>query len=287
LTGVVDGLKRKRPEWSPWLAVVEEVLKESTNERWEACVPAAPAAVQSGEPLLSGAAIALDDAGVHRLVRRLIETGSRAGTPRMKALRRARLVELDIIELFTASVRQDRQKIVSLAHRAETDPESFEAVTALVALPFLQACNRRWRATVPRTWNEGYCPVCGSWPAFAEMRGIERSRFLRCARCGGEWAAHILHCAYCRTNDHDDLATLTPEKEGSSGVIDACRRCRGYVKSFTKLQGCAATAVMLEDMASVDLDIAAIEQGYARPSGAGRAVDVAVTTRRGLFAWNL
>jgi hypothetical protein len=45
---------------------------------------------------------------------------------------------------------------------------------------------------------------------------------------------------------------------------------------------------MLEDLATVDLDIAALDQGYARPSGAGYALQATVTatpaTRR-LFAW--
>ena len=52
---------------------------------------------------------------------------------------------------------------------------------------------------------EGYCPVCGAWPAFAEMRGIERSRYLRCGRCGGGWQAQCLSCSYCGMTDHEEL----------------------------------------------------------------------------------
>jgi hypothetical protein len=46
--------------------------------------------------------------------------------------------------------------------------------------------------------------------------------------------------------------------------------------------------VMLEDLASVDLDVAAIEHGFARPPGPGLALEITVTdkgARRGLFAW--
>jgi FdhE protein len=137
-------------------------------------------------------------------------------------------------------------------------------------------------------WVEGYCPVCGSWPAFAEVRGIERNRYFRCGRCGGAWHARALHCPYCSTSEHGELVALVPENGGSNAVIDACRRCLGYVKTFTRLQGCAPGQVMLDDLASVDLDIAVLEQGYTRPSGAGYALAITVTdTRAGrrLFAW--
>jgi hypothetical protein len=45
---------------------------------------------------------------------------------------------------------------------------------------------------------------------------------------------------------------------------------------------------MLEDLASVDLDVAAVENGFARPSGQGYALGVTVTdngAKRRFFAW--
>ena len=88
-------------------------------------------------------------------------------------------------------------------------------------------------------------------------------------------------------NDHNELVALVPEKDGSNAVIDACQRCLGYVKTFTRLQGCPPGAVMLEDLASVDLDVAAIEHGFARSPGPGFAIGITVTetvsARRGLF----
>jgi hypothetical protein len=46
---------------------------------------------------------------------------------------------------------------------------------------------------------------------------------------------------------------------------------------------------MIEDLASVDLDVAALEHGYARPAGVGQSLEITVTgsgaTRR-FFAWS-
>jgi FdhE protein len=62
-------------------------------------------------------------------------------------------------------------------------------------------------------------------------------------------------------------------------VIDACKRCLGYVKTFTTLQGSPPAKVMVDDLASVDLDIAALEQGYRRPAGAGYALDITIVQK--------
>jgi formate dehydrogenase maturation protein FdhE len=60
-------------------------------------------------------------------------------------------------------------------------------------------------------------------------------------------------------------------------VIGACKRCLGYVKTFTKLQGCPSAEVIIEDLASVALDMVAAEHGYKRPQGAGYMLNVTLT----------
>ena len=288
-TGALDALKCRRPEWSPWIAVVEEVLRESASGRWQMAVPDLPAAGDPSAPLLSAATIVVDGAAVRRLLDRLVVLASGAGTPKMATLGPAMNESADVAALFGASICQDAERVARIAASCGADAEALQAVVALVSIPFLQACNRRWGSSTPKNWIEGHCSVCGSWPAFAEIRGIERSRYLRCGRCGGEWHAHILQCAYCATRNHDELVTLVPEKAGSRGAIEACSRCDGYLKAFTKLQGCPPATVMLEDLGSVDLDVAALEQGYRRPPGPGRTLEVVVNTTAGaprFFTWN-
>ena len=288
----LDRLKRQRPEWTPWLAVVEGALRETTTGQWDEAVPVRPAAGRRSVPLLSGATVNVKASAVRQLLRRLIDIASRADTSQMSTLRRALDLETEIdpAAVFSASLSQDSDRLGAIAAAFGTDRQAFEAVVALVAVPFLQACNRKWAREIPNTWLEGYCPVCGAWPAFAEVRGIERTRHLRCGRCGGEWHAHILHCAFCDNSSHDELTTLVPETAGTAGVIEACRRCHGYVKTMTRLQGCAPNAVMLEDLGTVALDVAALEQGYTRPAGTACTLDVNVNVAAAggrFFAWNV
>jgi FdhE protein len=190
---------------------------------------------------------------------------------------------LDVGALFRASLQQDRDYINRIAAAHGADPEALQAVAAIAPLPFLHACNRRWAGRlIAIGWTEGYCPVCGAWPAFAEVRGIERSRHFRCGRCGGEWQAQCLICPFCGMTDHNELVSLVPENSGSNGVIDACKRCLGYVKTFTTLQGSPPVKVLLDDLESVELDVAAVEQGYKRPEGNGYSLNVTIASNGGV-----
>jgi FdhE protein len=315
-------LKQQRPEWQPWLVVVEEILRETGAPAWDAAVPVDLRQPQLHEqheqhephrerpheqqreqrhderrpPLLAGATLALPMRPVQRLWQRLIQTASRSGMPKMASITPAlHAADGNAARLFTAAICQDAGVMTDIAARTDADGEALQALAALLPMPFLHACNRRWASDArARSWAEGYCPICAAWPAFAEVRGIERSRYFRCGRCSAEWYARALCCPYCGTDAHDDLDTLVPEpgQNNSNAVIEACKRCHGYVKALTRLSACPPGTVMLEDLATVDLDVAALAHGFKRPAAAGFAFTLTVSdtgtginkTRR-LFAW--
>jgi len=284
----LHGLKRQRPEWEPWLAVIEEIVRETASSRWEASVPTGVQPRQDVTPLLAGTTLAVRSSSIRGLLKRLTRIAALNGTPNIATLDSALDADLDVLTLFNASLCQNSDGVEEVAVARGADARGLQAVMALVPLPLLHACNRRWASSISKSWVEGYCPVCGSWPAFAEVRGIERSRLFRCGRCGGEWHARLLSCPYCTESSHDALVSLVPENGASHGTIDACKSCHGYVKTFTRLRGCQPDTVMLEDLASVQFDVAAVEQGYTRPSGAGYPLEVSVTdtdARRRFFGW--
>ena len=272
-------LGRGRPEWEPWLVVVQEVVGEIADTKWDAVVPDRAAAQESKTPLLAGAVIAFEPTSLRRWTEQLIRTAGRSGTEKMATLNGALRETADTLTLFKASLCQDEGGLKQIALASDTDPDAFQAVAALLPVPFLHACNRRWAHSLPAGWVEGYCPICGAWPAITEVRGIERSRYFRCGRCGGEWQVNCLVCAYCGMTDHEQLVSLVPEQGGTTRVIEACKRCLGYVKTFTTLQASPAARVMLDDLASVDLDIAALERGYKRPQGPGCSFDVTLVNK--------
>ncbi len=277
-TGLQD-LKRQHAEWEPWLAVVQVILSEIADSKWDGAVPVEIRPQQGKVPLLVGAALSLDPSSIGRMFDQLVRIASRSGSEKMATLQAIAYAKLDVLAIFRASLNHDREGMKEMASDVGADGEAFHAVGALVSIPFLQACNRALARSVAVSWTEGYCPLCGAWPAFAEVRGIERSRYFRCGRCGSEWQAHCLFCPYCSMTDHKELASLVPEQNGAKSVIDACKRCLGYVKAFTKLQGSPPAKVMVDDLASVDLDIAALEHGCRRPEGLGYSLNVMVRSK--------
>ena len=103
-------LKRSRPEWSPWLAVVEEALAESAGTRWDAFVPAAPEA-ERARPLLSHSTIVIDESAVRGLLKDALE--------RATQLLRARRATLDrCVHALMAKETLEESELLALVSSA-------------------------------------------------------------------------------------------------------------------------------------------------------------------------
>ena len=274
-TNTMHDLRCRYPEWTPWLAVVEQVLDDIQRTDGDAAVPDRPAAPACGAPLLARAALASNNR-VGPLFETLRRSAVRSGSPTMAGLQAVARTQGDACTIFQAALNCDAACLGELAAAADADPEALRAVAALLPMPFLHACRRCWAHAMPQDWSAGYCPCCGAWPAFAETCGIERSRYLRCGRCGCAWRVTCLACPYCGTTDHRELASMVPEQGASRSAIEVCKRCMGYVKVATSLQPSPPATVMLDDLASVELDLAATQRGYVRPHGVGYVLGVTV-----------
>jgi FdhE protein len=284
VNAAVLDLQRQYPDWQPWLTIVDEVLRQATQSQWDSLVPETPQRRSKNSPLLADVTLAVDLGAIEQWSDRLMHMAARSGAPNMTAFDRIGQGCFNPADLFKSSLCQNDIWLRAAADAVGVDAAAFQAVALLVAVPFLQACNRRGPASMTENWTEGYCPLCGAWPAYAEVRGIERSRYLRCGRCGRGWQTQCLFCSYCGMTDHNELVSFVPEKSVANGIIDGCKRCHGYVKVFTTLQGSSAPSVMIKDLASVDLDIAAIEQGYRRPAGAGYPLNIDIVAKPRLGA---
>jgi FdhE protein len=295
LTGGLAALARSRSEWAPWLAVLDVTRAATRESAWLEAVPSAPAASDGGTPLLAGATIAVPNRLLRGWLRTLLRIADSAGTATLGAAPRADTEQLRA--LLEAGLREDTTRIASLAQTLGADAGALGAVAALAPVPLLRACAERWAPHVPRAWAHGWCPVCGSWPAFAEARGLENARRLRCARCAADWPTAWLRCPYCGEDDHMRLGSLVvtldqerdPAASGLARVatsIDTCGRCRGYLKTMTTLGPTPADDLGLIDLATVELDVAALEHGYARPTGPGAALGAHVSAAGGrLSGW--
>jgi FdhE protein len=269
----LDALAQAHPEWTPWLRVVREVAAELSNPAWETDPPRT-AAASDPAPLLAGAELRPDGRAVARLLDRLTDVARAQGLHALAGnVKQAQQTSAEeALAVFLAALNDDRAALDLRASGTGATPEGLRTLAQLLPMPYLHACARHWASLKGRTWSQGYCPVCGAWPAFAEIRGVERARHLRCGRCGAGWPMPALACTYCATTDHDTLGTLVVDDRKSRFTLDVCRGCSGYLKSCTTLQATPSDEVLAIDLASVEFDLAAVERGFLRPPAAGFAL---------------
>ena len=235
---------------------------------------AAAAAIRDGTPLLQAGALAVDPDEVLSELRRAataLAATAELGTPAQRSAERLATMSIDLAALLGPALQGDRAAIEREARRIELDPDALARLLDLALQPFLWEATSHLGAMVEiDAWERGYCPVCGAWPALAELVGPEKRRVLRCVRCGSGWSWLVLLCPYCGNDDHRTLGSI--QEAGSAQRIDVCDRCHGYVKAMPSYTSASAVRLIAEDVATLDLDVVAEERGYRRPG----EVDVTV-----------
>jgi FdhE protein len=290
------GRVRERAEWHAWVRVLDAVNAEARAGAWRAIVPEPPGAAPDHWPLLMGVTFTVGGQMLRRWFRRLLRTAAGAGGPAGTLAAIGGASTEDLASFLEAGLARDAARVAALATALGVDAGALGAVAAVAPVPLLRACAERWSVRLLPTWRHGWCPVCGAWPILAEARGLERARRLRCGRCAADWWAAWLWCVYCGADDHARLGSLVLTEETSdpsgSGLarvatsIDTCAVCGSYVKTVTTLTPTPADDLALLDLATLELDVAALERGYGRPPAAGAVVDSRVVTPPGrLGGW--
>ena len=257
-------IRQKNPESETWLTLVEAALTESQDATtWDAAVRSVPDGRPARAPLLHGAVVNVHARSANRFVRQLAQLAGLNGAAR----------RLDALGLLEAAIRQDDARIDALA---AADPSVLRVVAQVAVVPLLRECARVIGGEIPEAWWEGYCPLCGAWPTLSEFRGLERKRWLRCGRCSIGWQLPWLRCPFCAETNHENLGYLAPEEGETARKVEVCDTCKGYVKAEPTVRELPWWGVLLDDVATVALDVAALDRGYHRPERPGFEVDVKV-----------
>jgi len=141
------------------------------------------------------------------------------------------------------------------------DPQEF------LALAFLQPYAEFVRSRAPLQL-EGYtlalCPFCNRKPGSGVLRpqGDGARRNLRCGFCLAEWEFRRVVCAGCGQEDHAKLPVYTADAFPHLRV-ECCDACHTYIKSIDLSKNGLADP-LVDELASVPLDLWAQERGYAK-----------------------
>lgn len=251
------------PAWQKWVDLVELAVAESQQPVWSAAVHVLQHRAHEA-PLLHGATL--------RLPARASEFTSRLADHLGIVAREA----VDSVAIIRVGLERDITDLDFAASTLVVSTDTAALLGQLSALPLLLNAARALSPAASRTWQRGYCPVCGAWPSMVEMRGIQRERRLRCGCCGSDWLLPVLRCAFCDEIDHQKLGFLLNEEGEQHIRVETCSTCRGYLKTLTTLGALPFTTLAAKDISTVTFDLAAQDRGYARPARPGWQLRVEV-----------
>jgi FdhE protein len=108
------------------------------------------------------------------------------------------------------------------------------------------------------------CPACAGLPVVGVLReeGHGARRRLVCALCLTEWDYQRVRCPACGEDGFDALPVFTAE-QCAHIRIEACGTCRRYLKTIDATRDGHAVP-LVDDLATVSLDLWARDQGYVR-----------------------
>jgi FdhE protein len=180
------------------------------------------------------------------------------------ALRAGRI---DEGSLLAACFRRDQTAVRTFANHASLAPDLLWLVAELAAGPFAFVRQTRLfdaegARDARNQWERGYCPACGSWPAFAEIAGGMRR--LRCSFCAAAWRPPAFRCVYCG-EDGPAFSMAAPDADRPGWRLELCAGCGGYLKSIETATPIRYPLLAVDDMETTPLDVAAMDRGYGRP----------------------
>ena len=274
---------------APLARLQAEALQAATHRTWDDGLPPFERErLNEGLPLLHGRMLAVDAEHVRSLLSTLARTVEQTGGTTGVDLRRVVSgKDLDPLSLLEASITQDASRLELLAAESRVEAGLLATLGGLAALPLLQACGRKAAPLLERAvWEEGYCPVCAAWATLAELRGLEKRRWLRCGRCGAGWAVAHDGCVFCSETDWRRLRYLAPEGETEARRAATCDACHSYLKTLTSLTLIGPADVALSDVMTLELDMAALEREFARPTLPGFPLQVHVEPAKRRSFWS-
>jgi FdhE protein len=168
--------------------------------------------------------------------------------------RDARPLEALARDYYARTARPDRV----LSPPAD-QPALLDEVLALSLRPFLTRCAESWMPALDfSTWHRGYCPLCGFEPELGTL--THHDRLLICGRCAAHWPLPAPTCPFCGETRASHMTSFA-SRDGRYRVY-GCNSCRRYLKAYNAVGADRPALPVVDAIATLPLDAAAMQQGY-------------------------
>lgn len=171
---------------------------------------------------------------------------------------------LDLVTLVKKVFSSDLNYLNALGQKLGLDKEDLFFLGLQLGKPVFELYADELKGKINLSnWGKGYCPVCGSPPAFAYLRKEDGKRILWCQFCETEWSFMRLKCPFCSNEDQNSLRYFFTEEE-SFYRVDVCDRCKKYLKTIDQRKMPDPDKLLLyrESIQTLSLDLLAKKDGY-------------------------
>jgi hypothetical protein len=220
-------------------------------------------------PLLRFEDIPLDLTDLRLMVRQTADVLRRYGALERADYDRVQIVGRDMQLLAVVGrwyrAAEERQLAVASvapapAGNEATDETALGQVVALAMRPFLSRCAEVLQQRPElASWAHAHCALCAGEPDFATITP-SAERHLICSRCALRWKFESLTCPYCRNSDRAQITSFATT-DGKYRVY-ACNVCLRYLKAYDGRRGTRPVMPMVDSVATLPLDAAAMQRGY-------------------------
>jgi FdhE protein len=269
----IQQIKKKRPGYGEILDFYQKV-KEAQN-KVKASLKINPIKLKKewkellakeGFSLIQKEDFPLDIETSAKLFQTLCQIGKDANLHMAEEVRKIKEIidnkRIDLKKLLKKGLKE--QRIEQVAGEFGLDKKVFSFLIQNSIRSSIEAGVERLRSDLdPETWLKGYCPMCGSLPSLSLLKEEVGKRYLFCSYCGYQWRIDRLYCPFCNNKEQESLHYLYAEGE-EAYRIDLCDKCHQYIKTID-YRNLEESDPVLEDLATLHLDILASQKGYKRP----------------------
>jgi len=269
----IQQLKKKRPGYKEIFDFYKKVREE--QEKVKPSLEIKPILLKKewkdllsreGFPLIERKDFPIDLKTTIKLFSSLCHIGKDANPHMAKEAKKVEEIlnqkRIDLEELLTGGVKESR--IEDITKELKMDKKIFSFFIQQSVRPSIEAGVARLSNELEtENWLKGFCPICGSLPYLSLLKEEVGKRSLFCSFCGYQWRIERLACPFCENKEQGSLHYFYPEGE-EAYRIDLCDKCHQYIKTID-LRKMKVIDPILEDLATLHLDILASHKGYKRP----------------------
>ena len=220
------------------------------------------AALAAGRPILTFDQVPIDWSDLRFMVRSTADAMRTHEAIEADDFRRVDMLSRDA-ERLAPAVRNWYEAARPAAAGGSPVPAEIEGLEPLLVQamrPFLSRCADAIMArTTFAGWRHGNCPLCGGEPDFAIITPAAE-RLLLCARCTARWRFSQLACPFCLNEDRSRITSFAT-RDGLYR-LSACDVCQRYIKAFDGRSAHRAAIPVVDAIATLPLDAAAVQRGY-------------------------